>query len=60
MRIFFGSLGTNRTARNFSDTQSSYKKKPKDGNVNIDFVPKKKGKKGDFDGGEYVDFEEVK
>ncbi|MEP2773346.1 MAG: DUF4834 family protein [Fulvivirga sp.] len=38
------------------------KKKPTDGNVNIDYVPNgksKKDKKG-FKGGEYVDFEEIK
>lgn len=35
--------------------------KPKDGNVNIDYVPGTKSKKGkNFKGGDYVDYEELK
>jgi len=42
-------------------TQNYSGKKPSDGNVNIDYVPKKgKKNKKDFNGGEYVDFEEIK
>lgn len=38
-----------------------YAKKPADGNLNIDYVPKNASKdKNDFQGGEYVDYEEVK
>ena len=43
--------------------QSGYSQqaKPKDGNVNVQFSPKKKGKKSseNFKGGDYVDYEEV-
>lgn len=36
-------------------------KKPRNGNVNIDFMPEDgKKKKADFKGGDYVDYEEVK
>lgn len=45
-------------------TQQNHRKKPADGNVEIDYVPDNEAKKGktkeDFRGGEYVDFEEVK
>lgn len=35
--------------------------KPPNSNVNVDYVPKKDRKSGeDFEGGQYVDFEEVK
>ncbi len=36
-------------------------RKPRDGNVNIDYMPEKDGKsrKKGFRGGEYVDYEEV-
>lgn len=45
-----------------SNQQSNYSgKKPSDGNVNIDYVPKKDQRdKKNFKGGEYVDFEEIK
>ncbi|WP_394366606.1 DUF4834 domain-containing protein [Cyclobacterium salsum] len=38
------------------------KNKPKDGNVNVDFVPgdQKKGSSGNISGGDYIDYEEVK
>ena len=35
-------------------------RKPADGNINVDAVPKKGNKKGGVTGGEYVDYEEVK
>jgi hypothetical protein len=31
----------------------------RNGNVNVDYQPKKKKPKGDFKGGEYVDYEEL-
>lgn len=45
-----------------SQQQNRYEgKKPTDGNVNIDYVPKKDQRdKKNFKGGEYVDFEEIK
>lgn len=36
-----------------------HSRKPKDGNVNVDYIPEK-GKKGKgYKGGEYVDYEEL-
>lgn len=47
-------LGGNNPDQN----RREYRKtRPKDGNVDVDYMPKK-GKK-DYDGGEYVDYEEV-
>lgn len=45
-----------------SSRQNQYEgRKPNDGNVNIDYVPKKDQRdKKNFKGGEYVDFEEIK
>jgi len=42
--------------------ESSQRKRAKGGNVNIDYVPgdKKKTKSGNFKGGDYIDYEEVK
>lgn len=35
--------------------------RPKDGNVNVDYIPKGKGGSGgNFRSGEYIDYEEVK
>lgn len=58
LRLLFGSFSTPRHHQ--SASQNS--RKPKDGNVNIDHVPndQEKKKPGNFDGGEYVDYEEVK
>lgn len=38
------------------------KNQPKDGNVNVDFVPgdRKKKSSGTINGGDYIDYEEVK
>jgi hypothetical protein len=38
------------------------KNQPKDGNVNVDFVPKdsKRNSAGTINGGDYIDYEEVK
>lgn len=35
-------------------------RRPSDGNVNVDSAPPKGKRKSDFDGGDYVDYEEVK
>lgn len=54
-------LGTSPSNKSGAGQQRTYKK-PADGNINIDYVPQKqvKDKGKDYDGGEYVDFEEVK
>lgn len=67
--------GAKEQARNFNRQQqrgynASYGpksrkyKQPEDGNVNIDYIPdedkKKRKNTGNFKGGEYVDYEEVK
>ena len=55
--------GHSYTNGNQNSSQNQYnRKRPNDGNVNIDYVPdgKKKKDKDDFKGGEYVDFEEIK
>ena len=61
LRVLFG-----RAAQQANQQQSQYRsqntRKPSDGNVNIDYVPKetKKNAPKNFKGGDYVDFEEVK
>lgn len=42
--------------------QYRQQKRPTHGNVNVDFDPKDQGKRstGNFSGGEYIDYEEVK
>lgn len=48
------------TASKVNQTGNYNKNKPRDGNVNIDYVPGTKQKKGkNFNGGEYVDYEEL-
>ena len=59
VRMLFGSGLAGRTSREFHEEQGR-RKRPKGGNVDIDYVPNKKDKKGnEFDGGEYVDYEDV-
>lgn len=58
MRLLTGSTATHKQDRTRSYQQSKNAQPPKGGNVNVDFVPSKK--KGDqFNGGEYVEFEDV-
>ena len=57
MRFFMVAMGAK--PKNFSQPHDRPKRKAADSDLNIDFVPKKKGKNGSFDDGEYVDFEEV-
>ena len=59
-KVLTGNIGGQQSRGNFQgQNRPGNNPRPKDGNVNIDYVPK--GKKGkDFDGGEYVDYEEVK
>ncbi len=42
--------------------ESRKRNQPKDGNVNVDFVPggKKRGSSGNISGGDHIDYEEVK
>ena len=63
MRTLFGSLGSDRDQRHFTDDRqrSTKRNRPRDGNLNVDSMPDdKSNKKGkDYQGGEYVDYEEV-
>ncbi len=63
LRTFFGSLGSDRNQRHFTNAGQRPPKRyrPRDGNLNVDSMPDNKSKrKGtDYQGGEYVDYEEV-
>lgn len=60
-RLLFGSKMTNQQQRyqGFSRRKSQ---RPSDGNVNVDYIPKDKKahRSSNFNGGDYVDYEEVK
>ena len=57
LRLLLGGFSTDRNHQ----TSTHSTRKPKDGNVHIDHIPNdNKKKSGDFKGGEYVDYEEVK
>ena len=51
VRILSGNSG--------GDSGQSFEKKPRDGNVTVNYDPKDKRNQKGFDGGEYVDYEEV-
>ena len=55
MRALYTVLGQDPNQRNVHNKSN----RSKDGNVNIDFVPKDRKGGKDFKGGEYVDYEEV-
>lgn len=64
--IFFKGLGfiirmiVGGSSMNQYGNQQQSQRKPADGNVNVNYVPKdSKTDKKNFKGGEYVDFEEV-
>ncbi|MGI9542746.1 MAG: hypothetical protein ACR2MX_05765 [Cyclobacteriaceae bacterium] len=57
MRFLMVAMGAK--PKNFSQPYDRPRKKAANSDLNIDYIPKKKGKKGSFDDGEYVDFEEV-
>ncbi len=60
LKLFLWS-NKNRTTKNFSNPQNKPNKKPKDGNVDIDYIPPDQTKgKSDKSGGDYVDYEELK
>ncbi|MDR6560675.1 MULTISPECIES: DUF4834 family protein [unclassified Arcicella] len=53
----------NKAQQDFNQKQQSYHSSPnrREGQIDVDFVPPKKGKSTEnFDGGEYIDYEEVK
>lgn len=55
-KFVFGGFAKNQ----FNSTQQRSRKAP-NSNLNVDRVPREQsGKKSDFQGGDYVDFEEVK
>jgi len=59
LRLLFGSGLAGKTSKEFREGQGR-RKRPSKGNVDIDYVPNKKDKKGKgFDGGDYVDYEDV-
>ncbi|MBV6645659.1 MAG: hypothetical protein KI790_09430 [Cyclobacteriaceae bacterium] len=57
--FFLGASGYQQ--QRTSNSQYQDRKRPVDGNLNIDHMPKQKqsGKQKGFEGGDYVDFEEV-
>ena len=63
LRTLFGSLGSDRNQHQFTNAgqRPTKRHRPRDGNLNVDSMPdnksKRKGK--DYQGGEYVDYEEV-
>ncbi|MEM7109152.1 MAG: DUF4834 domain-containing protein [Bacteroidota bacterium] len=53
-RVLTGSTANHKTQG------YQHSRKPKDGNVNVDFIPNKdKTKNNGYKGGEYVDYEEL-
>jgi hypothetical protein len=49
-----------RQQQRYRDPFAAQQNQRREGEINIDHVPQKKSRKGkNFDGGEYVDFEEV-
>jgi hypothetical protein len=50
------------TPRNDIEDKRSQRKRAKNSNLDIDYVPedKKQNKSGNFKGGDYIDYEEVK
>ena len=59
VRLLFGGGLSNKSSREFRDGQGR-RSRPSGGNVDIDYVPNKKDKKGrGYKGGDYVEYEEV-
>ncbi len=61
-RLFIGNLAKQNRNQTYQYNSNPRDRQPKDGNVNIDFVPDGKTKKTskDFKGGDYIDYEEIK
>ncbi|UXP33326.1 DUF4834 domain-containing protein [Reichenbachiella agarivorans] len=59
MRVFLGKVANQSRQQS---SQQYQQRQPADGNVHIDYVPKKGKEKEEkyFKGGDYVDYEEVK
>lgn len=62
MKMLFSGFNGNQQGSFQQERRSQHYKKPSDGNVNIEYMPdkdvdKKTGKR--FQGGEYVDYEEM-
>ena len=65
VRIFLGRAAKQAGERGYTYQRTYHtqqkKSSPRDGNVNIDYVPKEsKSMQDNFKGGDYVDYEEVK
>ena len=56
MKMLYTAMGEDPSQKNFNNQS---KRKP-GSNVDVDYVPKKKDGRSDFQGGEYVDYEDVK
>ena len=56
MKMLYTAMGEDPSQKNFNNES---KRRP-GSNVDVDYVPKKKGGKSDFQGGEYVDYEDLK
>ena len=58
----FISTQMNKAQQDLRQQQKEYQSQQKrEGQIDVDFIPKKNGNKsGNFGGGEYVDYEEVK
>ncbi|MBO3699466.1 DUF4834 family protein [Roseivirga sp. E12] len=62
-RFFLGNLYKQAQQQQYSgNRQRTQTAQPKDGNVSVEYAPKKKTEKSadNFKGGDYVDYEEVK
>lgn len=64
MRMLFSGFVKKYQDTSNQNYRQSQRKKPADGNVNIDYIPsegnKGKSSNSDYKGGDFVDYEEVK
>jgi len=62
IRMLFSGFSNQQRQTSQSGQRPQQYRKPSDGNVNIDYMPKDKKQRpqGDIKGGDYVDYEEVK
>ena len=59
-RVLSGNLNNGQYSRGNFQGQGNRPPHNRKGDINIDYVPDDKKNKKDFDGGEYVDYEELK
>ena len=61
-RMFLGNMVKQNRNHTYRRTQQTQRRQPTDGNVSIDYDPKKdqKSQNRGFKGGDYIDYEEVK